>query len=109
MISKKMEHMVANSSAIRAMFEEGTRMAKEFGKENVYDFSLGNPNVPAPKAVKAAIAELLEAEDPLVLHGYTNSNAGYGEVRDCVAKSLNERFGTAFSAKNTLMTVASRN
>lgn len=105
MISKKMEHMVANSSAIRAMFEEGTRMAKEFGKENVYDFSLGNPNVPAPKAVKAAIAELLEAEDPLVLHGYTNSNAGYGEVRDCVAKSLNERFGTAFSAKNILMTV----
>lgn len=105
MISKKMEHMVANSSAIRAMFEEGTRMAKEFGKENVYDFSLGNPNVPAPKAVKAAIAELLEVEDPLVLHGYTNSNAGYGEVRDCVAKSLNERFGTAFSAKNILMTV----
>lgn len=105
MISKKMEHMVANSSAIRAMFEEGTRMAKEFGKENVYDFSLGNPNVPAPKAVKAAIAELLETEDPLVLHGYTNSNAGYGEVRDCVAKSLNERFGTAFSAKNILMTV----
>lgn len=97
--------MVANSSAIRAMFEEGTRMAKEFGKENVYDFSLGNPNVPAPKAVKAAIAELLETEDPLVLHGYTNSNAGYGEVRDCVAKSLNERFGTAFSAKNILMTV----
>lgn len=97
--------MVANSSAIRAMFEEGTRMAKEFGKENVYDFSLGNPNVPAPKAVKAAIEELLEAEDPLVLHGYTNSNAGYGEVRDCVAKSLNERFGTAFSAKNILMTV----
>lgn len=97
--------MVANSSAIRAMFEEGTRMAKEFGKENVYDFSLGNPNVPAPKAVKAAIAELLEEEDPLVLHGYTNSNAGYEEVRDCVAKSLNERFGTAFSAKNILMTV----
>ena len=105
MISKKMEHMVANSSAIRAMFEEGTRMAKEFGKENVYDFSLGNPNVPAPKAVKAAIAELLEEEDPLVLHGYTNSNAGYEEVRDCVARSLNERFGTAFSAKNILMTV----
>ena len=105
MISKKMEHMVANSSAIRAMFEEGNRMAKEFGKENVYDFSLGNPNVPAPQAVKKAIAELLEDEDPLVLHGYTNSNAGYEEVRDCVAKSLNERFGTAFSAKNILMTV----
>ncbi len=46
MISKKMENMVANSSAIRAMFEEGTRLAKIYGAENVYDFSLGNPNVP---------------------------------------------------------------
>ena len=47
MISKKMENMVANSSAIRAMFEEGNRLAKLYGKENVFDFSLGNPNVPA--------------------------------------------------------------
>ena len=46
MISKKMENMVANSSAIRAMFEEGNRLAKIYGAENVYDFSLGNPNVP---------------------------------------------------------------
>ena len=52
MISKKMEQMVANSSAIRAMFEEGNKMAEKYGAENVYDFSLGNPNVPAPKAVK---------------------------------------------------------
>ena len=55
MISKKMENMVANSSAIRAMFEEGNRLAKIYGPENVFDFSLGNPNVPAPKAVKQAI------------------------------------------------------
>ena len=75
MTSKKMENMVANSSAIRAMFEEGNRLAKLYGAENVYDFSLGNPNVPAPSAVKKAIAELLEEEDSLVLHGYTNSNA----------------------------------
>ena len=55
MISKKMENMVANSSAIRAMFEEGNRLAAKYGAENVFDFSLGNPNVPAPEAVKKAI------------------------------------------------------
>ncbi len=105
MISKKMENMVANSSAIRAMFEEGTRLAKIYGRENVFDFSLGNPNVPAPEEVKTAIKEILEEEDTLVLHGYTNSNAGYEEVRQVVAESLNERFGTKFAAKNILMTV----
>ena len=105
MISKKMENMVANSSAIRAMFEEGNRLAKLYGAENVFDFSLGNPNVPAPAAVKKAICEILEEEDPIVLHGYTNSNAGYEDVRQAVAESLNERFGTAFAAHNITMTV----
>lgn len=105
MISKKMENMVANSSAIRAMFEEGNRLAKIYGRENVYDFSLGNPNVPAPQEVKGAIIELLDEEDTLVLHGYTNSNAGYEDVRDAVAQSLNERFGTSFAARNIIMTV----
>ena len=105
MISKKMENMVANSSAIRAMFEEGNRLAKIYGPENVFDFSLGNPNVPAPAAVKKAIIELLDGEDPVVLHGYTNSNAGYEDVRQAVAESLNSRFGTAFAAKNITMTV----
>ncbi len=105
MISKKMENMVANSSAIRAMFEEGNRLAQIYGAKNVYDFSLGNPNVPAPEAVKKAIKELLDKEDPLVLHGYTNSNAGYEDVRQAVADSLNSRFGTAFGAKNITMTV----
>ena len=105
MISKKMENMVANSSAIRAMFEEGNRLAKLYGKENVYDFSLGNPNVPAPEAVKQAILEILQEEDPVALHGYTNSNCGYGDVREAVAVSLNERFGTHFEGKNIVMTV----
>ena len=105
MISKKMENMVANSSAIRAMFEEGNRLAKIYGPENVFDFSLGNPNVPAPKTVKQAILDILDEEDELVLHGYTNSNAGYEDVRQAVAESLNERFGTAFAAKNITMTV----
>ena len=105
MIAEKMKNMVANSSAIRAMFEEGNRLEKIYGAENVFDFSLGNPNVPAPEAVKKAIFELLEEEDPVALHGYTNSNCGYGDVREAVAVSLNERFGTHFEGKNIVMTV----
>ena len=105
MIAEKMQNMVKNSSAIRAMFEEGNRLAKIYGKENVFDFSLGNPNVPAPKAVKDAIIEILNEEDPVALHGYTNSNAGYEDVRQAVAESINEKFGTAFAANNIVMTV----
>lgn len=105
MIAEKMKHMVANSSAIRAMFEEGNRLAEIYGAENVFDFSLGNPNVPAPEAVKKAIFELLDGSDPVVLHGYTNSNSGYADVREAVATSLNGRFGTSFEGKNIIMTV----
>ena len=105
MIAKKMQSMVANSSAIRAMFEEGNRMAEMYGRENVYDFSLGNPNVAAPKEVKQAILTLLEEEDPVVLHGYTNSNAGYADVRESVAQTINGRFDTHFEGKNIIMTV----
>ena len=105
MISEKMKKMVAGSSAIRAMFEEGNRMAKIYGKDKVYDFSLGNPNVPAPEKVKQAILEIAKEEDPLVLHGYTNSNSGYIEVRNKIAESLNKRFLTKFRGENILMTV----
>ena len=105
MIAEKMKNMVANSSAIRAMFEEGNRLAQIYGAENVFDFSLGNPNVAAPEAVKEAIIELLDESDPVVLHGYTNSNSGYADVRETVAKSLNERFGTKFEGKNIVMSV----
>ena len=100
-----MRGYVENSSAIRAMFEEGNRLAEIYGAENVYDFSLGNPNVPAPQAVKQAMIELLDESDPVVLHGYTNSNSGYADVRQTVAESVNERFGTAFTGENIVMTV----
>ena len=105
MIAEKMKNLVANSSAIRAMFEEGNRLASIYGKENVFDFSLGNPNVPAPKEVKDAFLEILNDEEPLIVHGYTNSNAGYEEVRKAVAKSLNERFQTSLTSENIVMTV----
>jgi len=104
MIADKMKALVKNSSAIRAMFEEGKIMATKYGAENVYDFSLGNPNVPAPVQVKEAIIEEAEKEDPIVLHGYM-SNAGYEDVRQAVAESINKKFDTAFSAKNIIMTV----
>ena len=99
-----MQDLVKNSSAIRAMFEEGKKMAERYGAENVYDFSLGNPNVPAPLCVKESIEELAENIPPVQLHGYM-SNAGYEEVRAKIAESLNMRFGTALHQENILMTV----
>lgn len=104
MISDKMTGFVNNSSAIRAMFEEGKRMAAVCGAENVYDFSLGNPNVPAPAEVEKAIKEILAEENSVFVHGYMN-NAGYEDVRAVIADSVNRRFGTAFSEKNIIMTV----
>ena len=104
MISEKMQGYVKNSSAIRAMFEEGKRLASIYGAENVYDFSLGNPNVPAPEAVKEAALHVLNEEDSLMVHGYM-SNSGYEDVRKAVADSLNNRFGTHYDESNLVMTV----
>ena len=104
MISEKMKPLVNNNSAIRAMFEEGKRLAAIHGAENVYDFSLGNPNVPAPAEVNLAICDILKEEESTFVHGYM-SNAGYEDVRQAVAESLNKRFGTRFHQNNILMTV----
>ncbi len=104
MISKSMEELVAGSSVIRALFEEGKQMAAKVGAENVYDYSLGNPSVPAPAAVDEAFRQVLDEEDSLYVHGYMN-NAGYEDVREAVADSLNRRFGTTFSGDGILMTV----
>lgn len=104
MISEKMKPLVENNSAIRMMFEEGNRLRAIYGADKVFDFSLGNPSVPAPEAVKQAIIELVNEEDPVVLHGYM-SNAGFEDVRQTIAESLNRRFGTNFAAKNLIMTV----
>ncbi|MBQ1767513.1 MAG: aminotransferase class I/II-fold pyridoxal phosphate-dependent enzyme, partial [Oscillospiraceae bacterium] len=104
MISKKMIKMAEGGSAIRAMFEEGNRLASLYGRENVYDFSLGNPNIPAPEKIKNEIIAIAENTDPMELHGYM-SNAGYPFVRNAVAESLNRRFGTGFTGENIIMTV----
>ena len=74
MISTKMQALVEGSSTIRAMFEEGKRLAAIHGAENVFDFSLGNPNVEPPEAVCTAITEILHNETPNAIHGYMNNS-----------------------------------
>ncbi len=104
MISKKMEGLVKGSSVIRAMFEEGKAMAAKYGPENVFDFSLGNPNVPAPAEVNEAIIDIVRNTDSVKLHGYM-SNTGHDEVRAVIADHLNKEHGTAYGAGNIVMTV----
>ena len=104
MISKKMIPLMQNNSAIRMMFEEGKKLAAIHGQENVFDFSLGNPSVPAPEEVNQAIKDIIEEEDSLFVHGYM-SHAGYEDVRETIAESLNRRFNTSFGSSNILMTV----
>ena len=104
MISKKMIPLMQNNSALRMMFEEGKKLAAIHGQENVFDFSLGNPSVPAPEEVNQAIKDIIEEEDSLFVHGYM-SNAGYEDVRETIAESLNRRFNTSFGSSNILMTV----
>ena len=104
MVSQRMLQLGTARSVIRELFEYGRQRAAEVGAENVFDFSLGNPSVPAPGAVKDAIREILDQEDSLMVHGYM-SNVGYADVRQAVAESLNRRFGTDFHENNIIMTV----
>ncbi|MBQ0078543.1 MAG: pyridoxal phosphate-dependent aminotransferase [Eubacterium sp.] len=105
MTAKSMMPYVQGNSAIREMFEEGARLAALYGRENVYDFSLGNPSVPAPAEVNQAIIDIVNEEESTFIHGYNQSNSGYEDVRQTVADHLNKLHGTAFTAKNIVMTV----
>ena len=104
MLSKKVLELSKQHSVIRDIFEFGMERAKEVGTENVFDFSIGNPSVPAPKEVDDTAMEYIKGGDPVAVHGYT-SNAGIFEVRDAVAASLNRRFATTYSADNIFMTI----
>ena len=107
-ISKEMQRLLATGSTLRAMFEEGKRMVKQYGAENVFDFSLGNPSVPTPAAMNESMINVINNTDSMMLHGYM-SNAGYESSRQAVADDLNRRFGTHFAAKNVTMTVGAAN
>ena len=104
MIADKMKPFLERNSVIRQMFEEGLRLAQEYGEENVFDFSIGNPNVPAPDSVKEAMIDILNNENPVKVHGYM-SNAGFPSTRKAIADNLNRRFGTSYTEKNIIMTV----
>ena len=103
MISDKMKGFVNGSSAIRAMFEDGKKMAAIYGAENVYDFSLGNPSVEAPEEVKQAAIEVLNSTPPNALHGYPN-NLGFEDVRLAIANQSNKQQGTSYTENNIVMT-----
>ena len=104
MISERLTKMAQGGSAIRAMFEEGKRLAALYGKENVFDFSIGNPYFAPPETVKNAIVDIMTQDDPMSVHGYP-ANAGFPAVRKAVAESLNRRFDTAYDESNIIMTV----
>ena len=80
-------------SCIRELFEYGLQQAAVVGKENVFDFSLGNPSIPSPASVNEAAIDVIKNEDSLLVHGYSSA-PGFADARDAVAKELAERTGT---------------
>lgn len=104
MISIKMEQMLKSNSAIREMFEEGKRLSKIFGKDNVFDFSLGNPSVNPPTSIADTICEIVADTPCMELHGYMN-NSGYESTRQAIADFINEEQGTHYDFSNVIMTV----
>ena len=102
MINKQMFEYGSKSSVIRELFSYGLERKKIVGADKVYDFSIGNPSIPAPAMVKQVILELLE-EPAEVLHGYSPA-AGDPKVREALADSVNRKFGTRYRADNFYMT-----
>ncbi|MBD5585024.1 MAG: pyridoxal phosphate-dependent aminotransferase [Clostridia bacterium] len=103
MINEKNVQLGMVRSCIRELFEYGKRRKAEIGEENVYDFSIGNPSVPAPKEVTDALVEILQTYDPVFLHGYTSAQGDYS-VRKTLADYTNARFGTNLDADCFYMT-----
>lgn len=90
-------------SCIRELFEYGLKQAAIVGKENVYDFSLGNPSIPSPKKVNESIIDIVEHEDSLAVHSYTSA-PGYDGVRKAVAEDLTARMGMEIKPSNLYFT-----
>ncbi len=103
MINEQMYEYGSKSSVIRELFAYGLERKKVVGADKVYDFSLGNPSIPAPKEVKEALLELLE-QPAEVLHGYSPAS-GDPQVKADLAASVNRRFGTNYTGDNFYMTV----
>jgi len=104
MVSQRMYELGSKRSEIRELFEYGLKRKAEIGAENVFDFSLGNPSVPAPECVKEALADLVLNTDPVALHGYTSAQGAPDERKSC-ADYVNATFGTDYTMDNFYMTV----
>ncbi len=104
MINQKMRELGAKRSVIRELFEYGKMRKAEIGEENVYDFSLGNPSVPAPDEVNRSLTELLSSENPVALHGYTSAQ-GDASVRSTIADYINRTYGESVNADCIYMSV----
>lgn len=103
MYSEQCYLLGSNRSAIRELFEYGKKRAAEVGKENVYDFSLGNPTVPSPDCVKEAIVDILNTSSSIDVHGYTSAQ-GDATLRQKLAEYYNETYGTTFHLDNFYIT-----
>ena len=103
MINERMKNYGNNRSVIRDLFEFGNQRKAEVGAENVFDFSLGNPNVAAPAKVNETIRELIDTRDDIYVHGYTSAQ-GDAACREAIVKDLNARMGTSFRKENLYMT-----
>ena len=103
MINEQMKNYGNNRSVIRDLFEFGNQKKAEIGAENVFDFSLGNPNVPAPKYVNMAVRNLIDNYDDVYVHGYTSAQ-GDAACRQAIASDLNERYAAHFRKENFYMT-----
>lgn len=104
LLSSQVQNYTARSSLIRQMFEAGIRLKKQYGAENVYDFSLGNPDLPPPAGVKKALVELAKKAGEPFAFGYM-PNAGDLSVRKALAEKLSEQQQMSVSAENLLLTV----
>ena len=102
MISETYKNMLSGKSVIRELSEYATARGKEIGYENVFDYSLGNPSVPVPKAYNDTLIDLIENEQPMLVHGYSPS-LGIPSVREAIAQSLNRRFGMDYKGEDIFM------
>jgi aspartate aminotransferase len=102
-IAQKIKHYMESASWIRGMFEEGIRLKQQYGEDNVFDFSLGNPVMEPPPAFHATLRRLLQ-NPPAGMHRYM-PNAGYPETRAAVAAQLAKETGVAFTAEHIVMCV----
>ena len=103
MIVQKYKDMLQTKSVIRQLSEFATARGAQIGYENVFDYSLGNPSVPAPQKFTDIMIELLQNHDPMELHGYSQS-LGIPAVRKAVAESLNKRFDMNYTENHIFMT-----